>query len=316
MRSDDDARHAARSVARTLVRGRARPQAVAMSSTTAAELGIELRHLRYFLAVAEHRHFTRAAERLHMAQPPLSAQIRRLERRVGTTLFERKPGQVTLTPAGEALVQDARAALAAVEHGVAAVRAAAAGRRGRVRVALGDAVAVEPVLDAVKRLALEAPDLRVQLSRSPDPLAEVGEGTADVAVLHGPVRPAGLTSVGLASEPRVALVPAGDQLARLTAIALAELPRDRLIEVGHTLEGAASPLENALAEVAAGRAVAIVPAGAARRSAEISLLPLTGALPAIRVAVHRPDDAASVRFAAVLATTPRSQDAARIAEAG
>jgi DNA-binding transcriptional LysR family regulator len=83
---------------------------------------IELRHLRYFLAVAEERNFTRAAARLYISQPPLSAQIRQLEQRIGATLFVRAPGAVRLTAAGEALLQPAYAALAALDAGVDAVR--------------------------------------------------------------------------------------------------------------------------------------------------------------------------------------------------
>jgi DNA-binding transcriptional LysR family regulator len=84
---------------------------------------IELRHLRYFLAVAEERHFTRAAARLYISQPPLSTQIRQLEQRIGAPLFVRVPGAVELTAAGEALLQPAYEALAALDAGVAAVQA-------------------------------------------------------------------------------------------------------------------------------------------------------------------------------------------------
>jgi putative serine protease PepD len=92
-------------------------------------IGVELRHLRYFLAVAEEHHFTRAAARLHVSQPPLSAQIRQLEQRLGATLFERSSGPVALTAAGEALVEPAYAALAALDAGVEAVRASRRGTR-------------------------------------------------------------------------------------------------------------------------------------------------------------------------------------------
>ena len=96
-----------------------------MVGTDVTARAIELRHLRYFLAVAEERHFTRAAARLHMSQPPLSAQIRQLEQRLGARLFVRGRGPVALTAAGEALLGPAYAALAALEGGVEAVRAAA-----------------------------------------------------------------------------------------------------------------------------------------------------------------------------------------------
>lgn len=86
-------------------------------------IGIELRHLRYFIAVAEERNFTRAAGRVHVSQPPLSAQIRQLEQRLGAPLFVRSSGPVALTAAGEALLEPAYAALAALDAGVEAVRA-------------------------------------------------------------------------------------------------------------------------------------------------------------------------------------------------
>jgi DNA-binding transcriptional LysR family regulator len=93
-----------------------------VTATDMTARAIELRHLRYFLAVAEERHFTRAAARLHISQPPLSVQIRQLEQRLGAPLFVRSGGPVTLTAAGEALLDPAYAALAAIDVGVEAVR--------------------------------------------------------------------------------------------------------------------------------------------------------------------------------------------------
>ena len=87
-----------------------------------SSMSIEIRHLRYFVAVAEEGSFTRAARMLHMAQPPLSAQIRQLERRVGGELFVRGTGPVQLTDAGMALLDFAYAAIGAIRRGVAAAR--------------------------------------------------------------------------------------------------------------------------------------------------------------------------------------------------
>src|SRR5919202_4669249 len=91
---------------------------------------LELRHLRYFLAVAEELNFTRAAERLHVAQPALSAQIRQLETQLGCGLFERTTRKVELTPEGRVLAEDAREIIARADHAVARVGAAARGERG------------------------------------------------------------------------------------------------------------------------------------------------------------------------------------------
>src|SRR5947209_2313484 len=95
---------------------------------------LELRHLRYFLAVAEERSFSHAAERLHMAQPPLSVAIRQLEQEVGAELFERGSRGVTLTPAGRALLDGTRGTLEGLDRALATARRAAAGELGTVRV--------------------------------------------------------------------------------------------------------------------------------------------------------------------------------------
>ena len=100
---------------------------------------VELRQLRYFVAVAEELHFGRAAERLHMSQSPLSRAIRELERDLGVVLFRRTTRQVELTPAGAALLERARRALAevdlAIEDARRAARARRRGRRDRLRAA-------------------------------------------------------------------------------------------------------------------------------------------------------------------------------------
>src|SRR5689334_13731854 len=95
---------------------------------------MELRHLRYFIAVAEEGHITRAAERLGIQQPPLSQQIRALERELDVLLFRRKPRGVELTDAGRALLDDARSILAQVDHAFASTRRTARGEQGRVAI--------------------------------------------------------------------------------------------------------------------------------------------------------------------------------------
>src|SRR5919112_6268649 len=110
---------------------------------------MELRHLRYFIAVAEELHFGRAAERLHIAQPPLSRQIRDLERELGAALFERVPRGVELTPAGRAFLPEARLTLAQAERAQRTAQRAAHGETGRLRVGFAEAATYPAVLPQV-----------------------------------------------------------------------------------------------------------------------------------------------------------------------
>jgi DNA-binding transcriptional LysR family regulator len=145
---------------------------------------VELRQLRYFLAVAEERRFARAAERLHIAAPSLSQQIQALERELRATLFERSPQQVVLTRAGEALVQRARVILAEAERARDDVRAARGERRDELRLRVCNMA--ELVLDGPLHLAaLGIPGLAVSVASSPgdDAIEAVRQGRADAAVV-------------------------------------------------------------------------------------------------------------------------------------
>src|SRR3954467_2399512 len=110
---------------------------------------MELRHLRYFVAVAEELHFGRAAERLNIAQPPLSRQIRDLERELGTPLFERGPRGAELTPAGRAFLPEARLTLAQAERAQRTAQRAAQGETGRLRVGFVEAATHSGILPDV-----------------------------------------------------------------------------------------------------------------------------------------------------------------------
>src|SRR5215213_8943660 len=148
---------------------------------------IELRHLRYFLAVAEELSFSRAAERLGMAQPPLSQQIQRLEALVGHELFERRP-RVRLTAAGEALLPAARLALDQVERGVEATHRAARGEVGAVMVGFAASMilsVVPPVVRAFRK-GFPAVDLQLREMSSAGQVAALREGQIDVGFLREP----------------------------------------------------------------------------------------------------------------------------------
>jgi DNA-binding transcriptional LysR family regulator len=127
-----------------------------------ANPGPDLRRLRYFVAVAEELNFTRAAERLHLAQQPLSAAVQKLERELGVQLFDRSPRRVALTPAGEALVPKARAAISAAEAAYTTARNADRGTAGVLRagVSLGAYASIAPIL---RELASSHPDLELEV---------------------------------------------------------------------------------------------------------------------------------------------------------
>ena len=120
---------------------------------------MELRHLRYFIAVAEERHVTRAAERLGMQQPPLSQQIRALERELDVQLFRRKPRGVELTDAGSALLADARAILSHIDHAFATTRRTARGEQGQIAVGFTSSAPFHPFVPRIIRAYREASPL-------------------------------------------------------------------------------------------------------------------------------------------------------------
>src|ERR687897_2918434 len=167
-----------------------------------APVNVELRHLRYFVAVAEELHFTRAAQRLHMAQQPLSAAIARLEQELGVTLLERTTRRVELTEAGAALLESARAALRAVDEALAAAQAAGRGEAGELGVGLSSGAwyGLEPLFDAVReRHAGLRLHVRQQSTRAL--LDDLRAGTLDVAVGICVQDPGGLSCRRLKNEP-------------------------------------------------------------------------------------------------------------------
>lgn len=191
---------------------------------------VDLRELRYFLAVAEELNFTRAAGRLHVAQQALSAAIRELEQTLGARLFTRSTRHVALTGAGEELVPAARRILADVGEAVQLVQQAAAGRRGRLM--LGVALAVHGtslVREAIRRFAEQSPnvDLQVVGYDHSDPSAGLASGTSQAAFVLGPLTMDGLESLTVLREPRHLMLSAEHPLAerdRLHAADLAGLP--------------------------------------------------------------------------------------------
>jgi DNA-binding transcriptional LysR family regulator len=186
---------------------------------------VETRELRYFVAVAEELHFGRAAQRLGMAQPPLSRAVAKLERRLGTPLLTRTSRVVALTGAGEVLLREGRAALAAVEAAERRTRRAAPDRAGVV-LAVKAGASAELLAKLLDAYAAEPGAVPVEVL-----LCGIGEqgpvlrdGRADVALLHRPFDDlAGLDVEELGTEGQLAVLPAGHPLTGRTDVVLADL---------------------------------------------------------------------------------------------
>ena len=189
---------------------------------------VETRELRYFVAVAEELHFGRAAQRLGMAQPPLSRAISQLERRLGAALLHRTSRSVTLTEAGAVLLHEGRAALDAVEAAEHRARRAARAAAGPPSVVLATkaGASTELLAKLLHAYAAEPGSVHVDVE-----LCGPGEqerllrsGRADVAILHRPFdATTGLDTEDLATEGQVAILPAGHELSTRDRLHLREL---------------------------------------------------------------------------------------------
>ncbi|MEV4524899.1 LysR substrate-binding domain-containing protein [Streptosporangium sp. NPDC049304] len=193
---------------------------------------MEMRQLEYFVAVAEERNFTRAAERVHISQSGVSAQIRRLERELGAELFDRSARTATLTVAGKAALEHARAALAAVEALGQAVDEVSGLVRGRLTVGMIVGCTVTPLFDALAAFHRAHPGVELSLLEdNSDRLVEaVRAGTVDLALVGTATAPPdGLDALTIISERLVAAVPANHPLAGQRRITLRELLRHPLV---------------------------------------------------------------------------------------
>jgi DNA-binding transcriptional LysR family regulator len=191
----------------------------------------ELRHLRYFIAVAEELNFSRAAERLHMAQPPLSVAIRQLEQELGTPLFVRTSREVRLTEAGVALLDGARRTLAESDAAVAAAQRAGSGEVGSLRIAYSWSARFETLAvvgQAFKDRRPEVELLAEEMWNGRMPAA-LRARTIDVALALCPEVIGELSYVTVRSEPVVALVSSSHRLASERAAELAAFAEDAFL---------------------------------------------------------------------------------------
>lgn len=194
---------------------------------------MELRQLRYFVAVAEHGSFTRAAATLGMEQPPLSQQIRQFERALGVTLFQRLTRGVRLTDIGAALFEQARAILALGDDFVASAHSMARGEKGQLRVGLAGAVSLLPIVPlTIRRFRETWPDVVVSFEESNTPALSTAlhERRVDVAIVRPPMLDdTGIAVSPLLDEPTVVALPSGHEHAADGAIKLDMLATEPLI---------------------------------------------------------------------------------------
>ncbi|MDH2412534.1 LysR substrate-binding domain-containing protein [Nocardioides sp. CER19] len=187
---------------------------------------MELRHLRYFVAVAEERHFGRAADRLHMAQPPLSQAIRQLETELGVTLLHRTTRRVEPTEAGTAYLTRARSILAEVDEAAHEARRVAAGAVGHLAIGCVGS-ATYSLLPALSRhLATELPGVDFAFRGemlAPDQVDALRSGEIDVALLRPPVADLSLTVTPLRRDRLVVALPADHPLAARARVRVSDL---------------------------------------------------------------------------------------------
>ncbi len=289
---------------------------------------MELRHLRYFVAVAEERHFGRAAARLHMAQPPLSQQVRRLEEELGVALLRRTTRRVDLTDAGAAYLVRAREVLAAVEAAGEEARQVAAGIAGRLAIGCVGSATYSLLPALARALREELPDLDVTFRGEmlvPDQVAALRDGTLDLALLRPPVDEVAVQVRTLRTERLVVALPEGHPLAARDVVQPADLAEEDLVvhpgrSVMHAVvlrtcrEAGFEPrmrhevdqTSTLVTFVAAGLGVALVPEPVSSLGvAGATYRPLAGQLAGVDLAVGTRAGEDSAAVARVVALLPR-----------
>ncbi len=291
---------------------------------------MELRHLRYFVAVAEEQNVTRAALRLHVSQPPLSRQIRDLEEELGVKLFQRTAKSLVLTEAGKLFLNEAREVLLRAEKAVQTVRAIAAGDRGQLRVGYAPSLTVEILPRALGRFENECPGVRVSLHdlSTVECIERLNARKLDVALTVRPSRKEGrgLVFREIVSYPLFCAVCASHPLARRRAVGAEQLRNERFIgytredypEYQEWMSGLFARLRfeplamqeydsvtGLVASVEAGRGVAIVTSSLrALAGPQLKLIPIVPKLPPLVLGAVTASDAPefATRFIAAVKT--------------
>lgn len=192
---------------------------------------MDLRLLRYFIAVAEERHFSKAAQRLHISQPPLSYAIRQLEEALGAKLLERTSRHVALTEAGQVLYREAQTLLRKAEDTRTLVQRVDAGLRGRIRIGFVGSMLYRGLPTLLRTLRQELPDVEHVLTElnSHDQIEAVHRGELDLGFIHANPTAPEIASVDVMAEPFMVCFPDTHPLAGRQSVTLAELQREDFI---------------------------------------------------------------------------------------
>ena len=195
---------------------------------------MDLRQLRYFVAVAEELHFTRAAQRLNVAQPTLSLQVRILEKELGVTLLKRSKRRVELTHPGEIFLTEAKRLLAGAEEAIHAVQSANDGRLGRLVVVCGPTSAYAGLLGVLELYRRRSPQVEVQVLESPvgDAVQTVEQGKADVGLVVPYFESSQLQREVVLEVPLLAAVPISHSLASAKQLDLKQLSEEPIVLFG------------------------------------------------------------------------------------
>jgi DNA-binding transcriptional LysR family regulator len=188
-------------------------------------MALEIRQLRYVVEVADQQNFSRAAERLGIAQPALSQQVLKVERELGYDLFLRHPRGALVTPAGQAFVDDARAAVSAFDEAMDRAGRRGRGETGQLTVGFTAAAAIELMPLILSAFSERHPEVELRLRESTyaDTSGGLASETADVAFVRPPLHTTGLWFEVLTEEPRVVALPESHRLARRESVSVAEI---------------------------------------------------------------------------------------------
>ncbi|WAB81754.1 LysR family transcriptional regulator [Microcella daejeonensis] len=276
-------------------------------------MDLDLRKLRYFVALARHQHFGRAAGELHIAQPVLSRQIRALEDDLGCALLLRTTRSVHLTPAGEQLAADALSLFSLAD---ATVRRALQLDRGAQRIILAFAPGLQ-VSDAVRAHEARHPSIELELLRVDwwEQDAPLRDGRADAGFLRRPFDDGGLDVASIGAERKVACLPLTHPLARRESLVVADLLAEPVLD---THARRTSSVEEKFELIASGHGIAMVPRSVARLYSRPDLVyrAVTDATlveTCLAIAADRREPEVR-QFFALAATVLRRQARARVAE--